>query len=325
MTTSPASTRSDPTRAGAGTVAIVLGSYLLAVLLLLLYLKHQPTPSSGLTAPVAPTSSAAFPAPPPGAVVFSREAGVNALALAVLPRKDGLLVQASIVGPDGVGVTGLATTFAARGAISSGSACGPGCYRATLPIRGRPRAVELVVEGETATRWRVPLPAAWPPRDASTLIAGATRAWRSLRSVSFRDRLASDPEHVVMSSWRVQAPDRLAYEIDHGSSAVIIGKRRWDREPGGSWKTSPQYPVTQPTPVWVSARNAFVVARRRARGRPAWKLSFFDPKTPAWFTVVLDRDTLRTLDLRMVTTAHFMHEVYGAFDAAPEIRAPRQD
>ena len=24
----------------------------------------------------------------------------------------------------------------------------------------------------------------------------------------------------------------------------------------------------------------------------------------------------------MITTAHFMHETYGQFDAAPEIRAP---
>jgi hypothetical protein len=53
-------------------------------------------------------------------------------------------------------------------------------------------------------------------------------------------------------------------------------------------------------------------------------VSFFDPKTPAWFTVVLDRQTLRTLDLRMVTTAHFMHQVYGAFDATPAIRMPRR-
>ena len=324
MTTTPASSRPTPERAGTTTVVLVLGSYLLAVLLLLLYLEHRPRSSSGLATPVAPTSSAAFPSPPPGAVVFSREAGDDALALAVLQQKAGLLVQASIVGPDGAGVPGLRTAFAARGASAAGSDCGAGCYRATLPIRGRPRAIELVVDGGIATRWRVSLPSRWPPRDATTLIAGATRAWRSLRTLSFRERLASDPEHVVTSTWRVQAPDRLAYEIERGASAVIIGKRRWDKDPGGAWKSSSQFPVNQPTPQWVSATNAFVIARMTARERPAWRVSFFDPKTPAWFTVVLDRQTLRTLDLRMVTTAHFMHQVYGAFDATPAIRMPRR-
>jgi hypothetical protein len=321
MTTTPASP--TPERAGTTTVVLVLGSYLLAVLLLLLYLEHKPA-AAGVAEPVAPTSAAAFPSPPPRAVVFSREAGDDALALAVLQQKSGLLVQASIVGPDGVGVPGIRTAFAARGASAAGSACGAGCYRARLPIRGRPRAVEVVVGGRIATRWRVSLPSRWPPRDASTLIAGATRAWRSLRTLSFRERLASDPEHVVTSTWRVQAPDRLAYEIERGASAVVIGQRRWDKDRGGGWKSSSQVPVNQPTPQWVSATNAFVIARMTARGRPAWKVSFFDPKTPAWFTVVLDRRTLRTLDLRMVTTAHFMHQVYGAFDATPAIRVPRR-
>jgi hypothetical protein len=323
MTITPASSRPTPEGAGTITVVLVLGSYLLAVVLLFLYLAHKPA-TGGVVEPVAPTSATAFPSPPPGALVFSRQAGDDALALAVLQQKSGLLVQASIVGPDGAGVPGARTTFAARGASAAGSACGAGCYRATLPIRGRPRAVELVVDGEIATRWRVSLPSRWPPRNAAALIAGATRAWRSLRTLSFRERLASDPEHMVTSTWRIQAPDRLAYKIDGGASAVIIGKHRWDKDPGGDWKSSWQIPVSQPTPPWVSATNAFVIARMTARGRPAWKVSFLDPKMPAWFTILLDRQSLRTLDLRMVTTAHFMHQVYGAFDATAAIRVPRR-
>jgi hypothetical protein len=59
------------------------------------------------------------------------------------------------------------------------------------------------------------------------------------------------------------------------------------------------------------------------RGDRAWRITFFDPRTPAWFTVVLDKKTLRTLDLRMVTTAHFMHDVYGPFNQPVQLRAPR--
>jgi hypothetical protein len=325
LSTGPASARSSQERAGTATVVLVLGGYAVAVLVLLLTLEHRPASRATVEA-AAPANAAAFPAPLPRAVVFSRESERNALALAVAPRKGALVVQASIVGPDGVGVVGVPTTFALGGTeVVAGSACGAGCYRAVLPIRGRPRAVELVAGGDVATRWQVMLPTPWPPHDASELMAGARRTWRALRSMFFHDRLASDNDHVVTSSWLVHAPDRLAYRIDGGASAVIIGKHRWDKQPGAAWKRSPQLPITQPTPPWVSATNAYVVGSANVRGRPVWNVTFFDPKTPAWFTVSVDRETRRTLDLRMVAAAHFMHEVYGSFDAAPAIRAPRRD
>jgi hypothetical protein len=320
MTATPDAVNPKTADAGKLVVVGVLAGYALCLLLLVLLLEHRP----GTTQQTATTTARpVFPSPPRGAVVFSREAGPNVLALGVVPRKGKLLVQASVVGPDGVGVSGLETTFTAQGAAARGEPCGSGCYRATLRAAGRPNAVEVVTEGQMTTRWRVALPAAWPPKNGATIIAGARRTWRALRSLAFTDRLASDEEHVVTSRWQVQAPDRLAYQIDRGYSAVIVGKHRWDRAPGGRWKRSPQLPITQPTPPWVSATDAHVVDSLTVRGRPAVKASFFDPKTPGWFTVVLDRETLRTLDLRMTTTAHFMHEVYRSFNAAPAIRAPR--
>lgn len=320
MTSTPSTDR--PSRdAPRVTVAAVLGGYALCFLLLVLFLHQRPEARTPEAAP-APTQPV-FPAPPAGAVVFSREAGPNALALAVVPRAGKVLVQASVVGPDGAGVSYATTRFVVQGSQATGSQCGAGCYRAALTTRARPRAVELVAEGPVSTRWYVALPSSWPPADATNMLTDARRAWRALRSLTFTERLASDEDHVVTSTWRVQAPDRLVYQIGHGDAAVIIGKRRWDRSPGGRWKRSPQFPITQPTPPWVSARNARVLDATTLRGHPAWRVSFFDPKTPGWFTVVLDQETLRTLDLRMVATAHFMHEVYGSFDAAPEIRAPR--
>ena len=95
--------------------------------------------------------------------------------------------------------------------------CGAGCYRATLPL---PRAVDVRVG---TAHWLVRLPASWPPRDASALVARATHVWRSLRTLAFYDRLASDPAHVVVSTWRAEAPDRLAYRIKGGYAAVIVG------------------------------------------------------------------------------------------------------
>ena len=48
----------------------------------------------------------------------------------------------------------------------------------------------------------------------------------------------------------------------------------------------------------------------------------FEPTTPAWYTVTLDRRTLRTLDVRMTAAAHFMDNRYSAFDGPRRIRPP---
>jgi len=132
----------------------------------------SPRPTTAST-PLSPT----FPAPPSGATVFSRQLGAKALALAVVPRRGGrLLLQASVLGPQGKGVAGLSVSFAVQGVTNAATPCGPGCYRTTLGTSGRPPSVQLEVRGRAAARWRVALPAAWPARDAGALVAEATNA-----------------------------------------------------------------------------------------------------------------------------------------------------
>jgi hypothetical protein len=225
-----------------------------------------------------------------------------------------MLLQASVLGPQGAGVSGLDVSLNGQRA----SECGPGCYRAT--VAGTPTKVEVRVR---STRWHVSLPAVWPPRDASTLLARAGRAWRSLRSLTFREALASDSSHVVTSIWRIEAPGSIAYQVQGGWAGIVVGSRRWDRSPTSThWVSSPQSPLTQPVPSWVRVTDAHVLGTTVVDGRPAWRISFFDPSTPAWFTVAIDRQTFRTLDSRMTATAHFMHDVYGSFNTTPAIRPP---
>ena len=300
-------------RLTAALLAVAAGATAVALAVLLLHGTPGPASAAPAALPVAsaptPPSATRFPAPPANAVVFSRENGADALALAVVARGAGVLVQASVVGPQGTGVRGLSVTLGAHRA----SACGAGCYRATLPLRS---AIDVHIG---TAHWLVRLPAPWPPRDASALVARATNVWRSLRTLTFYDRLASDPTHVVVSTWRAVAPDRLAYRIKGGYAAVIVGGRRWDRAPGGRWIESAQtVRLRQPVPVWQSATDAHVVGATAT----TWHITFFDPRTPAWFAISVDKRTLRTLDLRMTTTAHFMHERYGPFDAPLRVTPP---
>ena len=57
-------------------------------------------------------------------------------------------------------------------------------------------------------------------------------------------------------------------------------------------------------------------------GTHVWDVSFFDPSTPAWFEARIDKATGRTLLLDMTAVAHFMHHVYGPFDAPIRLQPP---
>jgi hypothetical protein len=57
-------------------------------------------------------------------------------------------------------------------------------------------------------------------------------------------------------------------------------------------------------------------------GRPVWRVSFFDPTTPAWFEVEIDKRTKLPLWLSMIASAHFMTHRFSAFNAPLSIMPP---
>jgi hypothetical protein len=214
-------------------------------------------------------------------------------------------------------------TLSVDGKHKVANACGDGCYRASFRPARAPRAVDVTVAGRKGMPWHVELPAAWPPRNAKALVVRAGRTWRTLDSLMFDESLASGIDAGVRSTWRVQAPDRVAYHVRGGWAGIVIGARRWDRGPDAkTWQESPQTPLTQPVPPWQSVTDAHVLGEVTYDGRPATRVSFFDPDSPAWFTIVVDSKTHRTLDLHMVTSAHFMHDVFRGFDSTPAIVPP---
>jgi hypothetical protein len=295
---------------------LALAAIVVAAGAVFVWLYDAGTPSRPRIEPLV----SAFPAPPPGAVVFAREAGPDVLALGVTSQRDALLLQASVLDGDGNGVTGRRVVFSMRGESYAGRACGSGCYRASVPRVAK--AGTVVVEltgGATATRWRVALPAL-PAQDGSAIIARAGRVWRSLRSLAYVEHLASDAVTRQTSDWVVAAPDRVAYTVRGSGAGIVIGMRRWDRStPTGRWVASQQTAVlTQPVPFWVAVSDAHVL-----RSGPAtWIVSFFDPRTPGWFEATVDKRTGHTLELRMFAAAHFMHDIYRSFDQAPPIVPP---
>lgn len=312
-------------------VVVVAGAALLGVPIAAALLLR---PGSGAQASAAPapapvpaasaSSGPRFPAPPDGAVVYSRQLGTDALALGVVPRHGSVLTQASVVGPQGRGVSGLAVTFVVKGAPKAATACGAGCYRATFATKGRPASVDVVLRGGQSAHWRVALPVTWPPPDGAALLARAEAVWRSLRSLSFSESLGSGAGHIALSTWRIQAPDRISYQVKGGWAGIVVGDTRWDKGPGAKrWVSSPQTRLTQPIPGWVKVRDAHVLGSTTVGDRPVWRVSFFDPETPGWFTVLVDKVSLRIYQVRMTATAHFMRDDYGGFNTTPAILPPR--
>jgi hypothetical protein len=312
---------------------IVSGTVLVAVVVgVVVLISLSSSSSATLQLPSVAPARSRFPSPPPGAVVYAREDRMDALALAVVPGAHGVSLQASVVGGQGHGVRGLHVSFAvgtsAHRYTTTASPCGSGCYRANVALPLRPLWVRMQVARATrTTTWNVRLPATWPTHDASAIVARATKVWTHLHTLSYRDRLGSSPTDVVVAHWQVVAPDRLAYQIDRGSQAIIIGLRRWDRpsqKSGTPWASSSALRLQQPKPFWVSATDAHVLGSGRFGGHAVWRLSFFDPRTPGWFLALIDKKTLRTLDLHMTATAHFMHDTYGPFNAPIRIDPPNR-
>jgi hypothetical protein len=73
----------------------------------------------------------------------------------------------------------------------------------------------------------------------------------------------------------------------------------------------------------VAVSDAHIVGSGRIGRHAVWRVSFFDPKSQAWFLVSIDKRTARTLDMRMRATAHFMHDRYGQFNAPLTIVPPK--
>jgi hypothetical protein len=242
-------------------------------------------------------------APPQGALVLAREAGVLAVALAVLPQR----LEVTVVAPSGDAATKLGVSI--DGSPATG--CGPGCYAVA---HGAGRRV-LVRVGKRAVPFTVPS----HTKPAGALLLAAGRAFRNLQSVEYVERLASSPTRRIVTRWREQAPHQLAYEIRGGAEAVLIGRRRWDRSTAGTWRRSRVSPLRLPEPVWGAT---IADARLLSETPRVAVVSWANPAIPAWFTARFDRRTLHPLELQMTAAAHFMHHRYVSFNRPLGIRPP---
>jgi copper transport protein len=291
----------------AGVELVFVGGIVVAVAVLVL-LPPGRSLGTGLVRVSTAEASPPPPAPPPGSVVVAKEMGELGVALALEPNRTTALV----LSPAGGGLNGLDVDLNGEPAES----CGQGCYR-TETAPGRKVDVTIGRFGEPLTaRFDVP-----PDREpAGPLLRRYAQRYTALRSVFFLETLGSSPSRTVNSLWRLEAPDRLEYQIPGGPSGIVIGSKRWDRErPDARWEESAQLRLPQPKTGWRQATNVHQVASD-AETRT---LTFVDPSTPAYFQLTIDRKTFLPREVRMIAAAHFMADRYVRFNAPREIFPPR--
>jgi len=246
--------------------------------------------------------------------VVAAESGSRAVALAV----GGGRLTANVLAPSGDPDNGLHVSFRVGGHVVEAKPCGAGCYTAAAT---RSRAVEVELGSGPPVTFRIPARA----RPATAIVKRATRVFRHLRSLVYVESLRSTPTVGLLTTWSMQAPDRVAYRIKGGASAVVVGNRRWDRPNSrAAWSKSPQVPkLSVPQPTWGNLTvNAHVLGAARVNGRPVWVVSFVNPSVPAWFTAWIDQKSYRTLRLRMTAASHFMFHRYVEFDKPLKIVPP---
>jgi copper transport protein len=248
------------------------------------------------------------PGPARGSVVVAKEVGDLGVALHLQPQR----TTAIVLSPAGGGLSGLDLRLNGERA----STCGQGCYTVGR-APGSNVDVQIDRFGPTLrTTFAVPT----GTRPAADLLRRIEVRYRTRRSVFFLERLASSPSQQVSALWRLEAPDRLAYQIPGGAEGLVIGNRRWDRStPDAAWRESAQTQLPQPATQWSEIGNVNVVAA----DAETKTLTFVDPSTPAYFEVVVDAHTLLPRSVRMTAAAHFMLDRYIRFNAPRAIYPPR--
>lgn len=257
---------------------------------------------------------------PTGLMLASRAADVL-IGLAVRPGR----FEAITVPSGGKPIRGQELRVFVDGAPIAPSPCGENCFTAKAPVlRGRALLVKVKIRraGKPTAQATLRLPGL-PPPGAPSIYRAAKKRMSALRSVRVDERLSSGGERVVKARFLFRAPNRMEYVVSGGGRAVVIGKRRWDRD-RNRWSMSLTEPTRFPAFIWRGASRPRLIGRAVIGQKPVDVLAAFrlDRSYPAWFRLYVRPDHT-VLKAEMFAPAHFMVDRFSLLDAPISIKPPK--
>ena len=224
--------------------------------------------------------------------------------------------------------------------IASTGRCGVGCTRLAMPGSPATLAVDVTSRGQA---YRVSLPIRYDPgasADAGRILETLQRSQQDLRSVAIRETLGSGTGAPEVTAYRVGMPDRFAYRLSRDgrlvSDTTIIGAHEWTRAAGQTrWQASvyggggPPFSAAGYLGWWTPfAEQPQLLDRFRAGAderADVATVSRIPGLGTVWLRIAIDVTHRRVLRIGMITTAHFMTQTWGAFNAVATIAPPAAD
>lgn len=267
------------------------------------------------------------PLPRPAADQLAVAADAGMQLVGAWSSRDGerLSGEVRVLGPDG---KPSQAPFRVLGARTE--PCGPACLRFSM----RATDALAVAVDEPGRSHRVELPTRWEQgadARARRMLERAQRAMRDLDTAVERESTSSGIGPGARTTYRIQAPDRMAWSTDRGIGTVVIGDRQWRRAPGlgpGWQEGSYGGGLAFRTRTWFRwtpfARSIRLLGVERVDGRRLARLALFDEGTPVWMRIDVDLETDRVLGVRSLTPSTFTTTTLSDFDEPLDIVAPEE-
>jgi copper transport protein len=215
--------------------------------------------------------------------------------------------------------------------------CGLGCHTAT--IKGSPSLLTVAVSKHGHT-YTARLPIRYQPASdqlAQRLLSRLEAAEAKLPAAVVHESLASGPGAANITTYELQAPDRFAYQLSrHGrpiAESIIVGAKQWNRSHaqrdwqvsaygGGSQPFSAASYLTWWTDYATQPRLLNLYRSQSSQIASIATLSEIQGVGPVWLRLRLDLTHHQLVQLRMITAAHFMTQIWSAPTKPLRIHAP---
>jgi copper transport protein len=225
------------------------------------------------------------------------------------------------------------------GSVTGGS-CGAGCTTLVLP--GFPATLGVAV-GAAGHVYRSSLPIRYQPGGgavARRLLALVEAGQSEVRLVAIRETLGSGTGAPEVTAYRVGMPDRFAYRLSRDgrlvSDTTIVGTHEWTRAAGQKrWQAGvyggggPPFSAAGYLGWWTPfAGRPQLLDRFRAGAddrADVATVSRIPGLGTVWLQIAIDVTHRRVLRIGMITTAHFMTQTWGAFNAGNPVEPPPAD